>query len=249
MAQAKLPLSMLRVSNAEETRSHLKLAGHENLVRWLEKYLALRGNADGKCMITFGVTGQARACAQNLAEAKRRIGAVGGVHVGTLLGKKWEESRFRSPYLRHGLWEHGYAVDTLETCVDWTQVPDTVANIEQAIRDNCGDDGKVHVFTHLSHLYPQGCAIYTTYVFRCSATYDEPRTRWAQMKKAASDVIAAMGGTISHQHGVGRDHTPWLKHEKTEQGIAVLETLARHFDPTEQMNPGCLLGKNSFQEK
>src|SRR5690606_3873715 len=106
MAQAKLPLSMLRVSNAEETRSHLKLAGHEKLVSWLEKYLALRGNSDGKCMITFGVTGQARACAHNLAEAKRRIRAAGGVHVGTLLGKKWEESRFRSPYLRHGLWEH-----------------------------------------------------------------------------------------------------------------------------------------------
>lgn len=243
MAQAKLPLSMLRVSNAEETRSHLKLAGHEKLVSWLEKYLALRGNSDGKCMITFGVTGQARACAHNLAEAKRRIRAAGGVHVGTLLGKKWEESRFRSPYLRHGLWEHGYAVDTLETCVDWTRVPDTVATIEQAIRDNCGDDGKVHVFTHLSHLYPQGSSIYTTYVFRCSASYEETRTRWAQMKKAASDAIAAMGGTISHQHGVGRDHAPWLKHEKTEQGIAVLDTLVRHFDPTQQMNPGCLLEK------
>lgn len=241
MAQAKLPLSMLRLSNAEETRSHLKLAGHENLVGWLEKYLAFRNNGDGKCMITFGVTGQARACAQVLAEAKRRIRAAGGVHVGTLLGKKWEESRFRSPYLRHGLWEHGYAVDTLETCVDWTRVPEAVARIEQAIRDNCGDEGKVHVFTHLSHLYPQGSSIYTTYVFRCSPGYEETRTRWAAMKTAASDAIAEVGGTISHQHGVGRDHAPWLQHEKTAQGMAALRALAHHFDPSGQLNPGCLL--------
>src|SRR5690606_41271091 len=88
MAQAKLPLSMLRLSNAEESRSHRKLAGHEQWVGWLEKYLAFRNNGDGKCMITFGVTGQARACTQVLAEAKRRIRAAGGVHVGTLLGKK-----------------------------------------------------------------------------------------------------------------------------------------------------------------
>jgi alkyldihydroxyacetonephosphate synthase len=234
---------MLRLSNAEETRSHLKLAGHESLVSWLEKYLSLRGNSDDKCMVTFGVTGDARACRQNLAEAKRRISAAGGVHVGTLLGKKWEESRFRSPYLRHGLWEHGYAVDTFETCVNWERVPQAVEHMEQAIRNSCGDDGKVHVFTHLSHLYPQGSSIYTTYVFRCSDSYEETLARWQNMKKAASDAVVAMGGTISHQHGVGRDHAPWLQHEKTTQGIAALNALALHFDPQQQMNPGCLLEK------
>ena len=38
------------------------------------------------------------------------------------LGKKWEHSRFRSPYLRHGLWDAGYAVDTMETAIDWVRV-------------------------------------------------------------------------------------------------------------------------------
>ena len=116
-----------------------------------------------------------------------------------------------------------------------------MARIEQAIRDNCGDEGKVHVFTHLSHLYPQGSSIYTTYVFRCSPNYEETRTRWAAMKTAASDAIAEVGGTISHQHGVGRDHAPWLQHEKTAQGMAALRALAHHFDPSGQLNPGCLL--------
>ena len=241
MVQAKVPLSMLRLSNAEETRTHLVLAGHDRLVAMLHKYLALRGNADGKCMITFGTTGSRAQAGFALRQAKRHIRAAGGVYVGKALGRKWEDSRFRSPYLRHGLWEHGYAVDTLETCVNWNRVPDMVARVEEAIRANAGTGETAHVFTHLSHLYPQGSSIYTTYVFRCSETYEATRERWRAMKTAASDVIAEIGGTISHQHGVGRDHAPWLPREKGEQGIAAIDALLRHFDPDGKLNPGCLL--------
>jgi alkyldihydroxyacetonephosphate synthase len=97
------------------------------------------------------------------------------------------------------------------------------------------------VFTHLSHLYAQGSSIYTTYVFRCADSYEATRERWWRMKQAASDVIAEKGGTISHQHGVGRDHAPWLVHEKTPAGMAALRDLIAHFDPDGIMNPGCLL--------
>ena len=241
LTQAKLPLSMLRLSNAEETRTHLMLAGHEKLVSVLHRYLSLRGCRNEKCMITFGVTGEKSLVRHTLATVKKRIRAAGGTVLGELLGKKWEESRFRSPYLRHGLWEHGYVVDTFETAVDWNQVTPAMNAMEQAVRDNAGEGEKVHVFTHLSHLYPQGSSIYTTYVFRCSDSYHNALQRWRAMKEAASDAIVAHGGTISHQHGVGRDHAPWLRHEKGEQGIAALTSLVKHFDPQQRLNPGCLL--------
>jgi alkyldihydroxyacetonephosphate synthase len=241
LTQAKLPLSMLRLSNAEETRTHLMLAGHEKMVSVLHRYLALRGCRNEKCMITFGVTGERALVRHTLATVKKRIRAAGGTVVGELLGKKWEESRFRSPYLRHGLWEHGYVVDTFETAVDWKQVTPAMEAMEQAVRDNVGEGEKVHVFTHLSHLYPQGSSIYTTYVFRCSDTYQATLERWQAMKQAASNAIVAHGGTISHQHGVGRDHAPWLHHEKGDQGMAALGSLVKHFDPQQRLNPGCLL--------
>ncbi len=241
LTQAKLPLSMLRLSNAEETRTHLMLAGHERLVGALHRYLALRGCGEQKCMITFGVTGEKSLVRHTLSTVKKRIRAAGGSVVGELLGKKWEESRFRSPYLRHGLWEHGYVVDTFETAVDWSRVTPAMQAMEQAVKDNAGDGEKVHVFTHLSHLYPQGSSIYTTYVFRCSGSYAETLQRWHAMKQAASDAIVAHGGTISHQHGVGRDHAPWLPQEKGPLGMATLTSLTRHFDPQQRLNPGCLL--------
>ena len=241
IAQARLPLSMLRLSNGEETRTQLILAGHERAVGLLERYLALRGCGQDKCMLTFGVTGDRRAARQVLAEARRRIRAAGGVDTGRLLGRKWEQSRFRSPYLRHGLWEQGYAVDTLETCADWARIPALMDSVEQAIRDNAGEGEQAHVFTHLSHVYPQGSSLYTTYVFRCGESYEATRERWRAMKGAASDAIVAGGGTISHQHGVGRDHAPWLVHEKTREGLAVLDRLFAHFDPEHRLNPGCML--------
>ncbi|MEI9931611.1 MAG: FAD-linked oxidase C-terminal domain-containing protein [Rhizomicrobium sp.] len=42
------------------------------------------------------------------------------------------------------------------------------------------------------------------------------------IKNAASEAIVANGGTISHHHGVGEDHLPWIAREKGAHGIDVL---------------------------
>jgi alkyldihydroxyacetonephosphate synthase len=49
------------------------------------------------------------------------------------------------------------------------------------------------------------------------------------------------GGTISHQHGVGTDHAPYLAAEKGELGLSAMQALFSHFDPQQIMNPGKLL--------
>lgn len=242
LAQERTPLSMMRLSNSRETWTQLKLAGHATAIAALERYLAMRGAKSDKCMFTFGVTGSKTACKSALTLANPIIKQFEGVSTGTLLGKKWEENRFKSPYLRHGLWELGYAVDTVETCVDWARVPATVDAIESAINNTLKAAGeKIHVFTHLSHVYNQGSSIYTTYVFRCAKTYEETLDRWRRMKQAASQAMVKNGGTISHQHGIGTDHAPYLKAEKGELGIAAIDSLCRQFDPNGIMNPGKLL--------
>lgn len=246
LAQAKVQLSMLRLSNPVETQTHLVLAGHPNLVGLLERYLRIRGIGEGKCMVTFGVTGSRAQCKAALAQANDYLALFGGVNTGTPLGRKWESTRFRSPYLRHGLWTHGYAVDTLETAADWQNVPGLVAAIEQSLRDAAATFGeRIHVFTHLSHMYPQGSSIYTTYVFRCAADYAQTQARWAAMKQAASETLVRFRSTISHQHGVGLDHAPYLPAEKGPVGTAALRALVAHFDPQGLLNPGKLLPEDA----
>jgi len=100
----------------------------------------------------------------------------------------------------------------------------------------------VHAFTHLSHVYPSGSSVYVTYLFRLATDPDATLARWRTVKDAASRVIVDLGGTISHQHGVGRDHRPYLPAEKGLLGIRAIEAVAGVFDPDGLMTPGTLVG-------
>ncbi|MEK7787354.1 MAG: FAD-linked oxidase C-terminal domain-containing protein, partial [Chloroflexota bacterium] len=60
-------------------------------------------------------------------------------------------------------------------------------------------------------------------------------------KSAASQVVVAHGGTISHQHGVGVDHAPYLAAEKGEVGIKLLKSAQQALDPAGLLNPGKLI--------
>ncbi len=239
--QARLPLSLVRLSTPAETRTTLALAGHERLIGMLEQLLRLRGVGDGKCMLLLGFTGREAVVHVARKEALGLAGRYGGVHVGQAFGKEWHKSRFRTPYLRNTLWELGYAIDTLETATDWAHIPAMVEAIEMALRSALADIGeRVHLFTHLSHLYPYGSSIYTTFLYRIAPDPEETLRRWQVLKAAASQAIVAHGGTISHQHGVGTDHLPYLPAEKGPLGMAVLRDLGERFDPDGMMNPGKL---------
>lgn len=242
MMQARLPLSMLRLSTAVETQTTLALAGHERMIGALERLLSMRGLGEGKVMLILGVTGREEVAKTGRKEALGIAGSHGGVHVGRTFGSEWHKSRFRTPYLRNTLWEMGYALDTLETATDWGSIPELVAAIEQALRPGLDEIGeRVHVFTHLSHLYPYGSNIYTTYLYRVASDPAETLRRWQVLKTAASQVIVACGGTISHQHGVGLDHLPYVREEKGPLGMAAIGDLIERFDPGRIMNPGKLM--------
>jgi alkyldihydroxyacetonephosphate synthase len=242
MAQALLPLSMMRLSNAEETTSHLTLGGNARAIGILEKYLSLRGVGENKVMFTFGTTGSRKSCSFALAQCKKACREHGGVFIGKLIGKAWEHSRFRSPYLRDGFLDLGYAIDTMETAVDWSSTTETMQAIEKAIHDAAAGFGeKAQVFTHLSHFYPQGSSVYTTYMYRVGEDQNEAMQRWQALKHAGAQAIVDSGGTISHQHGVGEDHKQYLGAEKGELGLETIRALCRHFDTDQRMNPGKLV--------
>jgi alkyldihydroxyacetonephosphate synthase len=61
------------------------------------------------------------------------------------------------------------------------------------------------------------------------------------MKTAAGQAIVTHGGTISHQHGVGVDHAPYLEAEKGGVGMEAIRSLCKAFDPEKIMNPGKLV--------
>jgi alkyldihydroxyacetonephosphate synthase len=65
--------------------------------------------------------------------------------------------------------------------------------------------------------------------------------QWREIKRATTDAIVDAGGTVSHHHGIGTDHAPWLAREKGALGVEALQALKQTFDPEGMMNPGKLL--------
>ena len=242
LAQARLSLSMLRLSTPQETETSLRLSAGGRRLVLLDRYLRWRGAGPEKCLLLLGLAGSRRTVSVGREEAVRLAVTGGGVSLGRLFEKGWRDQRFRAPYLRNALWERGYALDTLETAAPWGRIPSLLGAVETSLRDGLRQQGEtVFVMSHLSHVYPDGASLYTTYLFRRTADPEEMLSRWRALKTSASEAILAQGGTISHQHGVGRDHLPFLAREIGPLGVAALGSAARVFDPDGIMNPGALV--------
>jgi len=242
MAQNSLPLSMIRLSDATETKTTIILAGREKLTKAFDRLLQARGLGYEKCLLLIGLTETNALARKALSLALDVARSYNGVHVGRILGNEWRKSRFHTPYLRNTLWDLGYAVDTLETAFIWKSLPAAQEAILQSLRKGLEPWGEnVLAFSHISNVYKSGANLYFTYIFRVAKSAEETLSHWKVLKDAASRMILAHGGTISHQHGVGTDHLFYLKQEKGKLGIASLKSIFQTLDPTGIMNPGKLI--------
>src|SRR5439155_230569 len=142
IARARLPLSMVRLSTPIETATTLALAGEGRGVRALRAYLRFRRVGPEPCLLLVAASGD-----EKLVElAVREVGSIvrrhGGTGIGGSPGRQWLRSRFRVPDLRDALWELGYAIDTLETAVDWSRLPDLAADPGRTLRHGLDDVGE-----------------------------------------------------------------------------------------------------------
>ena len=210
-------------------------------MNFADKGLRLLKMGDERCMMLFGLTGSEAVAHTTLKQIRHITGQYHGFLEKSFIGKMWYDSRFTTPYLRNNLWECGYALDTLETVFPWSQVADVKDQVEHALFTGLeSENEQLIVFSHLSHMYTDGASLYVTYLFRRTADADQTLERWKKLKRAASEVIVKNGGTISHQHGVGVDHRPYLPLEKGELGMLSMQNFYQTFDPDKLMNPGKL---------
>jgi alkyldihydroxyacetonephosphate synthase len=92
---------------------------------------------------------------------------------------------------------------------------------------------------HLSHSYPDGACVYFIVIYPVRS--GDAWSQWREIKRAITDAIVDAGGTVSHHHGIGTDHAPWLTREKGVLGVDAIKALKQAFDPEGMMNPGKVL--------
>lgn len=164
------------------------------------------------------------------------LGELGGKPLGEQRGQEWAEGRFAAPYLRDSMLDAGVLVETLETATFWSNRDRLYQAVKTALADALGM--RTLVLCHISHVYETGCALYFTVATREAA---DPAGQWLAAKAKASDAMLDCGATITHHHGVGTDHKPWLAREVGPVGVAMLRGLKSALDPTGILNPGVLI--------
>lgn len=218
--------TVLRLSDEAETAL--------NLARPSE----VGGSSAGGCLAIVGYEGAVDEVTRRRAEATEVLVSAGG-RPEEGAGEHWARERYRGPYLRDALLDAGALVETLETVTFWSRLPRLYETVSAALRETLSELGTPPVILcHVSHVYPAGASLYFTVA---CAQAEDPVAQWLAAKSAASDAILAAGGSITHHHGVGRDHLPWYEREIGQLGTEVLRAVKARLDPEGIMNPGVLI--------
>jgi len=199
------------------------------------------------CLAIVGFEGSADAVARRRSRVADLLAAAGAEPVAGA-GDSWSEGRYRAPYLRDALLDAGALVETLETACFWSSLHGLRDAVSAAVREALMSENPPTppvILCHVSHVYAAGASLYFTVA---AAQSDDPIEQWRRAKAAAADAIAAAGATITHHHGVGRDHVPWYEREIGELGVAALRSVKRTLDPAGILNPGVLLSAETLND-
>ena len=241
LEQEGLSPDVARLSDEDETGLTMTLSASGSAAeRAGRAYLRLRGH-EGGCIAIVGFEGQAGEIERRRRAAAGLLRGGGGLALGARPGRAWLRNRFRTPYLRDELLDHGVMIETLETAGTWSGLGSLYEAVRGALGNSLSGRGTPPlVMCHMSHLYPSGASLYFTFMARQERDGAE-LDQWRAAKGAACDAIVSAGGTITHHHAVGRDHAPWMRAEVGEGGLGLLRAAKQELDPRGIMNPGKLL--------
>lgn len=191
--------------------------------------------ADAGCLAVTGYEGEPGEARARRDAAAEVLAGLGGTCLGPDPGESWARGRYSAPYLRDSLLGAGATVETLETAGFWSALPGLYDAVRLSLQ---GSLGSPLVMCHVSHVYGTGASLYFTVV---TAQTADPLGQWEAAKKAVNEAIVAAGGTISHHHGVGRDHRDAYAAEIGELGVEILRGIKDRLDPDGILNPGALV--------
>jgi alkyldihydroxyacetonephosphate synthase len=242
--RAEIPLSMVRLSNGPET-ALLELLRRDPARRVDASALGLAlagrlGWGEGRCVLLYGAEGEPRELRRTFARLRASARGRRTLSLGAGPGRSWQRDRFRTPYLRDWLLDHGVAVDTLETAMPWSRIVEGQTRISRALHAALSRHaGGGLAMAHLSHAYLDGACLYFTVMYPLDP--EAGLVQWHAIKSEATHAVLSAGGTLSHHHGIGHDHVSWMGEEKGTLGLLTLRASRDAVDPEGIMNPGKLL--------
>ena len=227
---------LIRQAKARKTKS----ADRFVLEKLLPKYLAFKGiKPEEACLLVAADEGEGPEIRCRRREVSRICRAAGAARVGAGPARAWRDSRYEAPYWRDDLIERGLLIETIETAAAWDRLPALQASVCRALEKALNWSGTNGlVMTHLSHAYPEGANLYFT--FLAPQVRGREEEQWRRAKEAACRAVIDQGGALSHHHGVGRDHKPWIEEYWGRDGLRLFKAAKAEADPAAILNPGVL---------
>ncbi|MGC5615522.1 FAD-binding oxidoreductase [Georgenia sp. Z1491] len=242
--------SITRVSDPAETQFSLSTQKAQTGIKGkistgIFDLLARRGwDLDQVCLSYVGYEGSPKHVAYQRRAVGRIVGRHGGIPLGTGPGALYDQKKFDTPYIRDFLLDMGALADVSETAAPWARlrgIYERTVTAARATYDALGVRG--YIMCHLSHSYHSGACLYFTFAFPADDADGAapPLEQYWQLKSAIQQSFIDGGGTLSHHHGVGTDHAPWMEADISEAGVELMVGLLGSADPHRRLNPGTLL--------
>ncbi|EAN94772.1 putative alkyl-dihydroxyacetone phosphate synthase [Trypanosoma cruzi] len=237
----------MRLYDEEETRFSFAASTDDSLIgslisKGLKKYLEKIKQWDLRklSLVIVGFEGtkaQTRCQRSELSVIFKEFGAV---CLGSKPGVSWMEKKYDLPYLRDLALSHSLWADVFETSVlycdairCWRAVKESFANV---MKEN-GRTGWIGC--HSAHQYRFGCCLYFTFI---GAQHDENDMKlFLQIKQRAMEAMLSHTGNLTHHHGIGYEHVPWMQRYNGKIGFEAIMRFKNALDPRNICNPGKLL--------
>jgi len=204
--------------------------------------LRLRGwDLDAMCLSYICYEGSKQHNAAEKKAVKDVVGRHGGVVLGSGPGALYDQKKFDTPYIRDFLLDRRTVGDVSETSAPWSKLAAVHAAARAAAYaafDEIGRQG--YIFCHLSHSYHAGACLYFTFAFVLGDDRDELE-QYDTVKRAIQQSFMDSGATLSHHHGVGTEHKPWMSQDISPEGVDLMRGLFASADPRGLLNPAKII--------
>lgn len=206
----------------------------------LMKYLTHKGwDLSKMCLSFIGYEGGKSYNATQRKQVKQIVTKHGGIVVGKGPGILYDQKKFDTPYIRDFLLDRGATADVSETAAPWGDLKPLYNNVIAAVENAFEEIGcQGYVMCHLSHNYHSGACLYFTFAFVYEGSTEETLHKYDVVKRAAQSTFLASHGTLSHHHGVGLEHSPWMAQDISPAGQNMIAGLFSAVDAGSNLNPG-----------
>lgn len=161
----------------------------------------------------------------------------GGMGVGKGPGSLYDQKKYDTPYIRDFMLDRGLICDVSETTTPWAYAAEIHSRIVTRFQETMDELGvRGVVFCHLSHSYHSGACQYFT--FAIADDSDNQEETYDRAKRVIQQSFMDFHGTVSHHHGVGEEHSPWMEQDISPAGVFIQRKLFEGVDPGRNLNPG-----------